>query len=270
MEEVEEKQKKEQKEKAAQKKAVKKSSVIPAKAGYSPFREIQIPDQVGDDKKAKPKKVGVGRDRPVSKPRGKRYEGAKKIIYSSSEVEKNSSRQARTIKEAVSLLKKIKSAGFDESIELHLVVDEMGLKGELDLPYSTGKIVKVSVVDDKVLTEIEKGKLDFDILVTHPSFMPKLAKFAKVLGPKGLMPNPKAGTISPHPEELVKKFSKGLLRWKTEAKSPLIHQMIGKLSAEEKSLVANADKFIEAVGKKHIQKAYIKSTMSPSIRLEIA
>ena len=116
---------------------------------------------------------------------------------------------------------------------------------------------------------MEKGKIEFDVLVTHPSFMPKLAKFAKVLGPKGLMPNPKAGTVSMKPEEIVKKFEKGMLRWKTEAKFPLIHQMIGKISFAEKKLIANAEKFISAVGKVHIKNAFIKSTMSPSVKLEL-
>jgi large subunit ribosomal protein L1 len=119
------------------------------------------------------------------------------------------------------------------------------------------------------LANIEKGKIDFDILVTHPSFMPKLARFAKVLGPKGLMPNPKAGTISANPEEVVKKFSKGVLRWKTEPKFPLIHQMIGKISFETKALAENAEKLINVVGKTHVKKAVIKSTMSPSIKLEV-
>ena len=156
---------------------------------------------------------------------------------------------------------------FDQSVELHFVVDETGLKGEIELPFSTGKIVRVKIVDDSVLSDLEKGKIEFDVLVTHPSFMPKLAKYAKVLGPKGLMPNPKAGTVSMKPEEVVKKFEKGMIRWKTEAKFPLIHQMIGKISFEEKNLLANAEKFIEAVGKIHIRKAYIKTTMSPAVKL---
>ena len=82
------------------------------------------------------------------------------------------------------------------------------------------------------------------------------------------MPNPKAGTISDKPEEAVKKFSKGVIRWKTESKAPLIHQMIGKISTEEKNLQANVEKFIESVGAKNIQKVYLKSTMSPSIKLD--
>lgn len=194
------------------------------------------------------------------KPQGKKYREAKKLVDKT---------KLYLLEDAIEILKKMKHSKFDESVELHLNVDETGLKGELDLPHSTGKLVKVTVVDDEVLANIEKGKIDFDILVTHPSFMPKLAKFAKVLGPKGLMPNPKAGTISPNPEEVVKKFSKGILRWKTEAKFPLIHQMIGKISFETKALIENAEKFINAVGKPHVKKVVIKSTMSPSVKIDI-
>jgi len=212
-------------------------------------------------KTPKSKNVGVGRDRPVSKPRGKHYQEARKMI------DRN---KYYSLKEAISLLKKIKLTKFDQSVELHFVTDETGLKGELELPFSTGKIVRVKIVDDSVLSDLEKGKIEFDVLVTHPSFMPKLAKYAKVLGPKGLMPNPKAGTVSMKPEEVVKKFEKGMLRWKTEAKFPLIHQMIGKISFGEKNLLANAEKFIEAVGKAHIKNAFIKTTMSPAIKLEMS
>lgn len=197
---------------------------------------------------------------PKAKPRGKKYKEAKTLVDKT---------KSYLLDEAIELLKKMKLSKFDESVELHLNVDETGLKGEIELPHSTGKIVKVTVVDDTVLANIEKGKIDFDILVTHPSYMPKLAKFAKVLGPKGLMPNPKAGTISTTPEEIVKKFSKGILRWKTEPKFPLVHQMIGKLSFETKALTENATKFINAVGKAHVKKAVIKSTMSPSIKIQL-
>lgn len=194
------------------------------------------------------------------KPHGKKYKEVKKLVVKIKFYE---------IKDAIALLKKLKTAKFDESVEIHINVLETGLKGEIDLPHSTGKIVKVAVVNDELLLDIEKGKINFDILVTHPSFMPKLAKFAKVLGPKGLMPNPKAGTISTDPEGVVKKFAGGLLRWKTEAKFPLIHQMIGKISFEDKALIENATKLLNSVGKVHILKAYLKSTMSPSIRLDI-
>ena len=247
-EEVEEKQKKKQKAKSKEKKMQKKNIDV----GVDHDRPV---------KPAKPKIVGVGRDRPVSKPRGKHYQEASKMINRN---------KYYSLKEAISLLKKIKLTKFDQSVELHFVVDEIGLKGELELPFSTGKIVRVKIVDDSVLSDLEKGKIEFDVLVTHPSFMPKLAKYAKVLGPKGLMPNPKAGTVSMKPEEVVKKFEKGMIRWKTEAKFPLIHQMIGKISFEEKNLIVNAEKFIEAVGKTHIKNAFIKTTMSPAVKLEMS
>lgn len=98
--------------------------------------------------------------------------------------------------------------------------------------------------------------------------MPKLARFAKILGPKGLMPNPKAGTISPNPQEVAKKFEKGTVRWKTEAKAPIIHQMIGKISHEEKNIVANAEAFLKSVGVVHVRSVYVKTTMSPSIKVQ--
>ncbi|MEK7597768.1 MAG: hypothetical protein AAB441_03950 [Patescibacteria group bacterium] len=239
--EVEEKQKKEQKAKSMEKKMMKKKDVekdVVEKKSKSP-------------KSSKTITVNL---------HGKSYLEARKMI------DRN---KYYSLEEAILLLKKIKPPKFDQSVELHFVMDETGLKGEVELPFSTGKIVRVKVVDDNVLNDLEKGKIEFDVLVTHPSFMPKLAKFAKVLGPKGLMPNPKAGTVSTKPEEVVKKFEKGMLRWKTEAKFPLIHQMIGKISFEEKKLIANAEKFIEAVGKIHIKNAFIKTTMSPSIKLEL-
>ncbi len=256
--EVEEKQKKEQKARAAEKKMLKNKEI---KKDENMIDVGVDRDQPSIEKKQKKvvKKIEVAFVKTTAS-RGKKYIEAKNMV------DKN---KFYTLSEAIQLLKKMKLTKFDQSVELHFVVDETGLKGEVELPFSTGKVVRVKVVDDSVLIDLEKGKIEFDVLVTHPSFMPKLAKFAKVLGPKGLMPNPKAGTVSTKPEEVVKKFEKGMLRWKTEAKFPLVHQMIGKISAEEKNLIANAEKFIEAVKKSHIQKAYIKTTMSPGIKLEI-
>ncbi len=171
--------------------------------------------------------------------------------------------------DAVELLKKVSYASFDESFDLHINVDKTGLRGEVELPFATGKMVRVAIVSDALLEDLAQGKIEFDILVTHPSFMPKLARFAKVLGPKGMMPNPKAGTISTNPEEVVKKFQKGMLRFKTEPKFPIIHQMIGKKSHDSAHLAANADAFIKAIGKMHIKNAFITTTMSPSIEIEI-
>ena len=146
-------------------------------------------------------------------------------------------------------------------------------KYELIKPANKEKIFEeidgANVSLQETIKKLESGKIDFDILLATPEMMPKLVVFARILGPKGLMPNPKAGTVSMKPEEVVKKFEKGMLRWKTEAKFPLIHQMIGKISFEEKNLIANAEKFLAAVGMSHIQNAFIKTTMSPSVKLEL-
>ncbi len=244
--EVEKKQKEEQKKKSTEKKS--KSVVV------SEVKE-EVP------KKAKKKeRVVTSQTKPQTKPHGKKYLKAKAAMDRT---------KTYTIPEAIIQLKKIKYAGFDESVEIHLNVDKAAMKGEVDLPHSTGKTTRVAVVSDELLEEIEKGVITFDILVTHPSFMPKLARFAKVLGPRGLMPNPKAGTISANPEELVKKFAKGMLRWKSEPKFPLLHEMVGKVSFDDTHLVENIQVLVKSVGKVHIFQAYIKTTMSPSLKLNI-
>ncbi len=201
-----------------------------------------------------------GKKPTVKKVRGIKYQKAKKLVTPGEKC---------TVAQAVAFIKKMKYTGFDESVEIHMNVEKTGLKGEVELPHSTGKTLRVAIVSDTVLNELENGKMNFDILITHPSFMPKLAKYAKVLGPKGLMPNPKAGTISPQPEEVAKKFLKGTLRWKTEGKFPLIHQMVGKISYEDKKLVENITAFITAVGKVNIHAAYLTSTMTPSVRIDL-
>jgi len=258
LEDVEEKQKKEQKEKSKQKKAEKKSVV--KKEEVVEDKKLEKKSEPAFAKATAGKKKSTDVKKVVVRSRGKAYQKAKKGIDRTKKY---------SITEAIKILKKIKFTKINESVELHLNVDKTGLKGEVELPYSTGKTIRIKIVDDKLLTDLEKGKIEFDILITHPSYMAKLAKFAKVLGPKGLMPNPKAGTISQNPEDVAKKFEKGMLHWKTEPKFPLIHQMIGKLTVEDKELIENANKFLQSVGKIHVISAFVKSTMSPSIKLDM-
>lgn len=191
---------------------------------------------------------------------GKKYFSSKKMV---------DSKKMYSIKDAVALLKKMKYAEFDETVELHLNVYESNIKGEVSLPAGTGKTVRVAIVDDDVIAKIESGKIDFDVLICTPLNMPKLIKFAKVLGPKGLMPNPKAGTVSDKPEEAMKKFQGGAVRYKTEAKFPLIHQAIGKMSFKDEDLSQNIEAFLNAVQSKNISAVFLKSTMSPSIRIQL-
>ncbi len=267
LEDVEEQEKQEAKERAKVKKEEKKHKKASSKAmeelkSVEAKEKAEVQEEGGEVvEKSEPVKEKKEEKKAVSSHvRGKKYREAMK------QVDKN---KVYGLAEAIALLKKIKYASFDESVELHLNVKEQGIKGEVALPHATGKTVRVKVVDDALLETLEKGVIDFDVLVTHPSFMPKLAKFARTLGPKGLMPNPKAGTVSTNPDEVVKKFEKGTLRYKTEPKFPLMHQLIGKISHEEGALVENADAFLNAVGRTNITAAFIKTTMSPSLKIQI-
>lgn len=252
LEDIEMQQKEEQKKRSAEKKSNK------------PEEEVEGAEsmEAATPKKAKPVKEVEGRNpkKGRSHGRSKNYKEATKKVKKDT---------TYSVKEAVELLKKTAYAKLPESVELHLNVDKTGVKGEVELPHATGKTVRVQIVDDKTLEAIEKGKLEFDVLIAHPSYMPKLARFAKVLGPKGLMPNPKSGTVSPNPEEVAKKFEKGTLQFKTESKFPIIHQMVAKLSSEDAQISENIMVFIQAVGKAHIKSVFIKTTMSPSLELDM-
>ena len=166
--------------------------------------------------------------------------------------------------EAIKKVKLSSKEKFDASIEVHINLDldskkmEQPVRFSLTLPHGTGKTKKVAVLASKKVAGadlelkesdielIQKGqikpKIDFDTLVTEPAFMPKLAKVAKILGPAGVMPNPKTGTVSDDPEKAVSEIKKGRLDVKTEKDLPMIHTVIGKRSFTEEQLSEN---FIE-------------------------
>jgi large subunit ribosomal protein L1 len=172
--------------------------------------------------------------------------------------------------DAIKLIKEVAFAKFNETIELHINVKEKGLRGNVNLPHGTGKVVKVKIADEELISTIEKGgKIDFDILVAAPEMMPKLAKIAKILGPRGLMPNPKTNTISPQPEKLVKELSGGLVQFKTETDFPIIHTTIGKLDFGERKLLENFEAMLKAIGRDKIVSLFLKSTMSPAVKITV-
>lgn len=204
-----------------------------------------------------------------------------------------------SISEAVELIKKTSNTKFESSIEVHLNLridptkQEQQIRTTTNLPHGTGKKVKVLVFgakdakavkeagaeigDEDTLSEIEKGKINFDKVVATPDWMPKLAKVAKVLGPKGLMPNPKSGTVSADPEKVVEGLAGGMIEIKTE-NSPIIHVAIGKSSAKEAELSENIQSLVENVKaakpselkKELIKDVYLTSTMGPSVKLELS
>mgnify|MGYP001606221539 CR=1 FL=1 len=209
------------------------------------------------DTKQKPKK---------QKARGKKYQSVKAKIDKS---------KIYSLPEALKLVKETSYSKFDGTMELHLVVKKTGISAQVTLPYSTGKTKKVEIASDTTIKKLENlsaqagGKIDFDILLAAPEMMPKLIPFAKILGPKGLMPNPKNGTLIKSAKE-AEKFSGNTVNLKTEKEAPLIHTVIGKVSQKDEELIKNAESILGSLsGSKQIVKAYIKATMSPAIRLKV-
>jgi len=201
--------------------------------------------------------------------RSRRYQEALKLI------ERN---KFYPLPEAIALVKKTSLTRFDGTVEAHLVLnpatysdknEKKDFRGTVTFPHGTGKKVRVIIADDQILSEIEQGKINFEILVAQPSFMPKLAKLAKILGPKGLMPNPKNGTVTDNPEKRVKELSQGQVNFKTEPNNPLIHLPVGKVSFEDKKLSENVTALLDAVGRSKIIKITLSATMGPGVKVQI-
>lgn len=198
--------------------------------------------------------------------------------------------------EAVALLKSLKLAKFDETVEVHfnLGIDprhaDQQLRGNLSLPHGTGKEVRVAVlapagqvdalkalgVEDagaeELVERIQEGWLGFDVLIAHPSMMPKLGKLGRVLGSKGLMPNMKSGTVSNDLEKTAKEFMGGKLEYRND-KNGNLHLGIGKVSFEADKLVENFELVYDTVQKIKPTKAkgvYMKSiTLTTSMGVPI-
>ena len=173
------------------------------------------------------------------------------------------------VSEAVKLVKETSYSKFDGTMELHLVVKKTGTSIQITLPHQAGRVKKVEVASDATVTKLQAGKIDFDILVATPDMMPKLVPFAKLLGPKGLMPNPKNGTLINDPKK-VKSFSTATVTLKTEREAPLVHTVVGKTIQADSELVENLEAILKAFGgTKQIEKAYIKATMGPSVKVKV-
>ena len=183
--------------------------------------------------------------------------------------EKVSIGQEYSLTDGLKLLRTVSIAKFDPTVELHLVLKEKGFVKDVDMPHSLGKVRLIAVANDETLAKIAAGDIAFDVLLASPEQMGKLVKFAKVLGPKGLMPNPKNGTVVTDPDKTAKALaSKNILNLRTEKDAPLIHTIVGKLSAKDSDLMVNIEAVLSAVSGKCV-KAILKSTISPAIKLKI-
>ncbi len=201
-------------------------------------------------------------EKPTKKARvrSKAYLAAKKQV----DVNKNYS-----LDHGLKLLHNISISKTNDTVELHINVKEPGLSREVTLPHPTGKTKTIAVANDETIAQIESGKTNFDVLLASPAQMAKLVKFAKILGPRGLMPNPKNGTVVADPEAKAKIMaSSNVITLKTEKDTPVIHTIAGKLSMPDKNLSDNIESILSVLSPK-VVKIVLKSTMSPAIKLQI-
>lgn len=195
-----------------------------------------------------------------AKVRGKKY----KLALSKIERDK-----LYPLTDAIKLVKETSYSKFEGTVELHIVTKKSGISANVTLPYPGGKQKRIEIADDATIEKLKAKKIDFDILLATPDMMPKLLPFAKFLGPKGLMPNPKTGTLIKDKKE-AQKFLGNTLSLKTEREQPIIHTVVGKLNQKDEELTQNALAIINTVDKKQILKVYLKSTMSPSVKVDFA
>ena len=222
----------------------------------------------------------------------------KKYVEASNKIEKN---KEYDLNEAISLVKQTSTTKFDSSVEvaMHLNIDtkksDQQLRGSLVLPKGTGKSKRILVLaKGAAATEAKEAGADFvgdmdlidkisnenwfdyDVIIATPEMMPALGKIGKVLGPKGLMPNPKTGTVTPTPAKAVEDVKKGMVEYRADSLGN-IHGIIGKVSFDEKSLQENLTYFVNAIIKSKptsVKGNFVKSisictTMGPGIKVSL-
>lgn len=228
--------------------------------------------------------------RPKLERRGKKYQEAHKLI------EEN---KIYTLEEAVELALKTNATKFAGTVEAHvrLGVDprqaDQNIRTTVVLPNGNGKSIKVAVFapldeckkataagadsakDEEFLQDLEKGIIDFDVLISTPAYMPKLGKYARLLGPKGLMPNPKAGTVTTDIEKAVKEAKAGKVEYRVD-KQAIVHIGLGKTDFDKEKLLENATVFFDSLKAQkpaslkgtYVKSIYLTTTMGPSIPVE--
>ena len=252
-------------------------------------RQARKAERKAEEAEEKPKGEAP-KIRPLIERRGKNYRKAHELI------EKG---KVYTLKDAIELAQKTNPTKFDATVEAHvrLGVDprqaDQNIRTTVVLPNGNGKTVRVAVFapldqaklakeagadiaeDDEFLKRLEKGTIDFDVLISTPKYMPKLGKFARMLGPKGLMPNPKAGTVTMDLEKAVKEAKAGKVEYRVDKQS-IVHIGLGKVSFGTDKLLENANTFFDSlkaqkpasIKGQYVKSAYITTTMGPSIAIE--
>lgn len=258
--------------------------------------ERQARKEAGDttpqgDAVANIEKGPAPKTRPLAERKGKAYKKVAKLVDKT---------KSYSLAEALDLATQTATTKFDSTVEMHvrLGVDpkqaDQNVRTTVTLPNGTGKNIRVAALvsaddvdavkeagadyagEEEIMKMLEKENLAFDVLVATPQFMPKLGKFARLLGPRGLMPNPKAGTVSANPVQAVKEAKAGKVEYRVD-KQGIVHLGIGKVSFGAEKLQQNANVFINSLKTarpstlkgNYIISATVATTMGPSIKVDL-
>ncbi len=209
------------------------------------------------------KKAGKKKTTKSVKPKKR----SKKYIEIVGDFDKN---KRYPLEEAVELVKKLSYSKFDGTISVDVRLSKLksdeSVRGTIRLPNGIEKKMNIAIADEDLIEKIKKGEIGFDILLATPQMMPKLAQVAKILGPRGLMPNPKDGTVVDDPDKARGEMAE-MARYRADAQRN-IHITIGKVSWESKKLVENIKVALKGLGKYKKDTVAISPTMGPGIKIE--
>lgn len=241
----------------------------PKKESSIEAKEKQV-KEVGREKKLAKEQEKIPTPQKV---RSKKYQARLKLVDRG---------KLYPLTEAVELIKKTSYTKFNGSIEAHINTISKNLRGLISLPYLSGKKLTILafgkgaeeaggdlVGDEKTLEEIKAGKIKFDVLVTTPEWMPKLAQVAKILGPKGLMPNPKNNTVTDNLKKTIQELKGGKIEYKTEPNGQIIHLLVGKVDQPSDEIQANLKSLLNTMGKSKVEKITLAPTMGPGVKVDL-
>ncbi|MFA5158643.1 MAG: 50S ribosomal protein L1 [Patescibacteria group bacterium] len=215
------------------------------------------------EEKEEQKKEAKKSDKPEKAKHGKKYLAALGLIDHD---------KVYSVDEAIDKVLETKVVKFDPTIEVHGKLALAGIRGTIILPAGAPKEKRITVADEKNVDEIvanaKANKIDFDILLATPAVMPKLAAAAKILGPKGMMPSPKSGTVVEDTKAALEEIKSGKVEYKQDEQKN-IHLAIAKASWDKEMIKENLLAFIKILPKNKVTGLYLTSSMGPSVKVEI-
>lgn len=269
-----------------------------AKAGKRSAKALEeVAEKVAKEERKASGETAIAKPKPVAPPTRSRLERRAKSYRKN--VEQIDAGKAYGIAEAVKLAKSTSHVKFDATVEIHLRLGvdpkhaDQNIRDSLVLPAGTGKTVRIAVLTDDaaaakkagadlagtddIFAALDKGVIDFDILIATPALMPKLGKYARVLGPRGLMPNPKSGTVAIDVAKAVSDAKGGRVEYRVDS-TGIVHLGIGKVSFTEAQLLENTQAVIasvkankpQSIKGNYFKSIYLTTSMGPSVAVDLS